>query len=1254
MDIRGNHEAPPIHYACQLGHIDIVRYLVEKGCDLKIKADRGMTPLHAACFSGKLDVVCYLIGGKKCDIESKGTNQCTPLFYACERGQISIVRYLIEQGCDRNAKLDTDATALHHACAHGHLNVVQYLVEEQICDPWLQNKINETPMQLAIAKGQTDILKYFVEKFGVNEHAYYLSSSFSSTLVSKISKKIEVSALHVACTHGHLPVVKYLVEQLKLDPGQKCCIECGTTSTPLSSACSTGRLDIVQYLLLHTVSYRYSKLTSELGGACYGCHPNVVEYLIHNHNVDPNYDDDYFKHSPLQLAISGGSEKSENKEDSLASKALEVLEILVSSGINLNKKNYLGDAALHTACKLEQSKFVQFLLSKNCDPTIINKANKTPLWTAGTPDVIKVFMQYTPTEVCERILSDDIEENESLKLLKCLIEEHKWDPSKKMSNEDTALHLACKSDKVTIVTYLFSLQGVKCDPLVKNTCGMTPLMLTSSINIIRELIEHVSNPIVLLTNPLVDEKEILKLVKEIKKVTLKSTTDTNGNTALHLACSTDRATVVTYLLKDIHVNVNAKNESDTVPIQLAKKSEIIRELIRHGANPVDLYNYCRKVLRENKLLQTAVKVCVLGDSNSGKSTLISSLSRGEWLNLSQSTSTLKSSAGSGVTLHDFNSKFCGRGTVYDFVGDKLFHEKHSEVLTEISSAPQQECMHSCPQVFIVVINLNDTDKNIISNLQYWLKFIESMPSSNHTIVVGSNSDLCSDIDETINILQERVDELSEVKCRDFISLNCHDHSSTNMNKLKRSLVRVCNVARYPNALAFNAHCFQVYIVDQFKGYEAAKFNDILNKIEEDEKHVQENDPLFFLPQTKFQLRKLCEELHSKSQVVFLQDPDIESSWIVIDKSPLVSNLLKIIKRKDLYQIPSNNGVLQVSNITGLKLFKKYDTNMVFRLFSHLEYCKQISDQLYFFPGLIDNDAPKSVWSQPDKYGQYCGWILHCIRREQSFTSEFLQTLILRLMINSVVPSTDLRDSCANIKESCTVWKGGLCQGYTCGTEMLVHAHSDNKALTVLFRQRDHNIANYIEVRSDAISKIQECAQSHCPNVQTKGCFIDPAKGKDYPIDRVHPELHAYMFDTCTLAFAAVTTVSKANHVCSLTGISPTSPQDLLHFEPYIDLSPTIIQEICNRNNPRYTCCLTDYFLLRLNNKIDNSPMLKDIITIILKEKGIIETWYSVPGDMILFYKLKEWTARDKVTYQQLHTILDRFSAFVGLDLLVSS
>jgi ankyrin repeat protein len=102
------------------------------------------------------------------------------------------------------------------------------------------------------------------------------------------------------------------------------------------------------------------------------------------------------------------------------------------------------------------------------------------------------------------------------------------------------------------------------------------------------LIKH-GNPIDLLINPVMDEAQVLQLVKEIDKDKLNGTT-ANGNTALHLACLTDRTTIVRYLLRETTIDVNAKNVIDISPIQLTKNSEIIIELIQHGANPTDLYS----------------------------------------------------------------------------------------------------------------------------------------------------------------------------------------------------------------------------------------------------------------------------------------------------------------------------------------------------------------------------------------------------------------------------------------------------------------------------------------------------------------------------------------------------------------------------------------------------------------------------------------------------------------------------------------
>ena len=123
-------------------------------------------------------------------------------------------------------------------------------------------------------------------------------------------------------------------------------------------------------------------------------------------------------------------------------------------------------------------------------------------------------------------------------------------------NGDTALHLACKADRLTTVKYLFSVDSFKYDPYAKNKFNQSPIELTSSKEIIRELIKH-GNPIDLLINPVMDEEQVLQLVKEIDKDKLNGTT-ANDNTALHLACLTDRATIVKYLLRESKIDVNAR------------------------------------------------------------------------------------------------------------------------------------------------------------------------------------------------------------------------------------------------------------------------------------------------------------------------------------------------------------------------------------------------------------------------------------------------------------------------------------------------------------------------------------------------------------------------------------------------------------------------------------------------------------------------------------------------------------------------
>ena len=91
------------HLAASCNNVELVKYLVAKGCDPHSSdSESGATPFHAACTCGGLDIVEYLI---------------------------------TEQNCD-TAALDNDGdTGLHCAAVAGHFDIVKYLVEKQKCDP---------------------------------------------------------------------------------------------------------------------------------------------------------------------------------------------------------------------------------------------------------------------------------------------------------------------------------------------------------------------------------------------------------------------------------------------------------------------------------------------------------------------------------------------------------------------------------------------------------------------------------------------------------------------------------------------------------------------------------------------------------------------------------------------------------------------------------------------------------------------------------------------------------------------------------------------------------------------------------------------------------------------------------------------------------------------------------------------------------------------------------------------------------------
>ena len=78
--------------------------LRESECEICAPGQYDRTPLHFAAFNGHIDAVKWLID-KDADVNVAGmVNGFTPLFAACENNDLDVAKILVEAGADTNAK----------------------------------------------------------------------------------------------------------------------------------------------------------------------------------------------------------------------------------------------------------------------------------------------------------------------------------------------------------------------------------------------------------------------------------------------------------------------------------------------------------------------------------------------------------------------------------------------------------------------------------------------------------------------------------------------------------------------------------------------------------------------------------------------------------------------------------------------------------------------------------------------------------------------------------------------------------------------------------------------------------------------------------------------------------------------------------------------------------------------------------------------------------------------------------------------
>lgn len=261
LSTANKHGETAVHMAASGGHVDVLRFLKEKGVDIAIKDKQGDTAVYWAARQGHLEAIrCLHEAGLSLDSQNKSEE--TALHVAARYGHAQVVDYLCAAGANINVIDSLAETPLHSAAWHGYVSIVQTLCSHgAVLD--MQNKEGETALHCAAVRGHLECTKILLENGVPLNHldkrgstAFHLACQRSHTAIAllllhagcemdAIDKETGESALHVAAREGSLSVV-----QTMCSLGCKVDIISADGFAPLHLAIKAGHIGIARCLLM--------------------------------------------------------------------------------------------------------------------------------------------------------------------------------------------------------------------------------------------------------------------------------------------------------------------------------------------------------------------------------------------------------------------------------------------------------------------------------------------------------------------------------------------------------------------------------------------------------------------------------------------------------------------------------------------------------------------------------------------------------------------------------------------------------------------------------------------------------------------------------------------------------------------------------------------------------------------------------------------------------------------------------------------
>jgi ankyrin repeat protein len=336
LDLPGYGDRTALIAAAAHSHVELVRWLLDRGADPRLRTPEGGSALDCAAQSGDLPLADALLTHDPGLLELPGYHERTALIAAASNAHAELVGVLLSRGADPRKRETSGTRALDWAAQKGYQEVVQRLVEHDPALLDLPGYDERTALMAAAANNHVELARWLLER-GADP---------------RLRESEGARALDWASQNGHQGAVECLLDA---DPGLLDLPGYGER-TALMAAASNGHSQLVWWLLSRGADPRVREPegTHAFDWAAQNGHELAVVHLLEE---DPDLLDlpGYHERTALSAAASNG-------HDSLVRR-------LLALGADPRRRRTGGAHALDLAAESGHQAVVESLLAH--DPSLL-------------------------------------------------------------------------------------------------------------------------------------------------------------------------------------------------------------------------------------------------------------------------------------------------------------------------------------------------------------------------------------------------------------------------------------------------------------------------------------------------------------------------------------------------------------------------------------------------------------------------------------------------------------------------------------------------------------------------------------------------------------------------------------------------------------------------------------------------------------------------------------------------------------------